>query len=212
MIIAACSIQARAETITFSFSGPVHESSGIAPMSPGDLLTGSMTFDTTQLVTTEESPGARRFDGPVDLQLSFRRPSGETVAEYALPHGLVDLVVNNDVPDDAFRPIVRDSDNPTFTFGFFFTDRSGTTFASTDFPRTLNLASFDESRLFFGNFWNRLDRPAVGTFTGAVTSLNGITVPDDQPPSATPEPASMFLVGTALAGMGMRRFRRRRTA
>jgi len=42
----------------------------------------------------------------------------------------------------------------TFSFGFFFTDRAGDALSSTDFPRTLNLAAFDSSRAFYGDYWD----------------------------------------------------------
>ena len=118
----------------------------------------------------------------------------------------MDLVVNNaagDLTYDAFRPIVFDP-AVTFTFGFLFTDPQANALPSTDFPRQLDLQAFDATRLFFGDYWSgRPNLGPLGTFSGAITTLNGITAPDQ--PSPVPEPGSMILVGTALAGLGVRR-------
>jgi len=190
----------RADPITFNFSGPVHQRSGNAPQAVGDTLIGSFTVDPQQLTTTEQGASFRRFEGPIDLHLAFKRPSsGTAVVEYDLSR--LHLVINNDIEGsgtDAFRPLMfNDPVRPALVFGFFFTDRTGDALTSTDFPSTLNLPAFDEFRLFFGTFFEGAEpdlRP-VGTFTGVVTSLNGLQAPDV--PSPTPEPASWLLVGTA---------------
>jgi hypothetical protein len=166
----------------------------------GDTLIGSFTVDPQQLTTTEQGASFRRFEGPIDLHLAFKRPSsGTAVVEYDLSR--LHLVINNDIEGsgtDAFRPLMfNDPVRPALVFGFFFTDRTGDALTSTDFPSTLNLPAFDEFRLFFGTFFEGAEpdlRP-VGTFTGVVTSLNGLQAPDV--PSPTPEPASWLLVGTA---------------
>jgi hypothetical protein len=201
-----------ADPISFTFGGIVTRSFGIAPQEFGDIVDGSFTLDLARLSVTEQSETARRYEGPTDLLLSFRRPPTETpLIDYSFRNAQLNLVVNNDVfgpsnPVDAFRLGIRaDHSGDIFGFGFFLTDSTGTAFSSTELPLDLNLLAFNgvNSRLFSGVFVNAEETLLLGQFDGRVTLLNGI-----EAPAPIPEPTTMLLLGTGLAAIAARTRRR----
>ena len=199
-----------AEPIPFNFSGPLFATSGTAPQQPGDIAVGSFVLDPGTLTVTEESSEHRRFEGPVDLRLSFRRPSGDVVVQYDLQDFPLNLVINNDVLSfadesryDAFRFGIGRAED-LFSLGVFLVDPTGTAFSDMNLPTELNLLDFNgpNNRRFFGSYLN----PAggiVGQFDGYVTFLNGVSAPEP-----VPEPGTLSLL---IGGGALALLRRRRT-
>lgn len=205
---------ATAEVIRYDFSGIIRTSFGTAPQAAGDLFTGSLVIDTDLLPATEQGTGFRRFEGPVDLRVAFQSAeSGREYRNYAVSH--TNLVVNNDVPYDAFRASVFDlaqlNAGRGVVFGFYFTDRHGTALSSTDLPRPLDPRAFDDWRMFYGDYYGPdwQTSGSRGQFTGLVTSLNGIDAPNGLPASPTPvpEPSTLLLSALGVAGAFLRRRR-----
>jgi hypothetical protein len=201
---------AHADPIRYDFAGVVRSTFGSAPQAVGDLFTGALVIDTDLLPTTEQGPGFRRFEGPVDLRVSFQSAAtGQTYLSYVVPQ--TNLVVNNDIPYDAFRAGVFDPARPTSpVFGFYFTDRNGTALSSTNLPRSIDPRAFDDWRMFYGNYFRSDWRTEgyIGQFGGLVTSLNGIEALTGNPesPAAAPEPSTLLLTAVGIAA-GVRRRR-----
>jgi hypothetical protein len=201
---------AYADPIRYDFSGPIgNPTFGTAPQEIGDVLVGSIELNTDALRTTERGSTFRRFEGPVDLHLSFRsQASGQEYLNYAFDGINMNVVVNNVPGWDAFRPGFFDPQNPFFSFGLYLSNVGGDAFSGTDFPRTLDLRAFNEFRMFSGSYWQfdsrlRIEKQ-IGLFTGSVTTLNGIQVPA---PPVVPEPATMLLSGIGVAAV-LKRWRR----
>jgi len=211
LALLGCSVEgAHADVIRYDFAGVVRSTFGTAPQAVGDLFTGALVIDTDLLPATEEGEGTRRFDGPVDLRVSFQSAAtGRTYLNYVVPQ--TDLVVNNDVPYDAFRASVFDRARATTpVFGFYFTDRNGTALSSTDLPRSIDPRAFDDWRDFYGDYFRsdwRNGEGYVGQFNGLVTSLNGIEALTGHPePTPTPEPSTLLLTAIGVAA-GLKRRR-----
>lgn len=200
---------AYAEPIAFNFSGPVYRRFGVAPQQNGDIAVGSFVLDPNTLLVTEESPEHRRFEGSVDLLLSFRRPSGEAVVEYDLRDARLNLVINNDVtwdpqPYDAFRLGIAQAEAP-FSFGVSLIDPTGTVFADTDLPTELDLLDFlgSRNRTYVGYYVDPAASTYAGQFDGYITSLNGVSAPEP-----VPEPGTLaLLVGGGVFALLRRRRR-----
>jgi hypothetical protein len=210
MAVLGCRVlPAHAEVIRYDFSGIVRSTFGTAPQAVGDLFTGSLVMDTRLLPPTEPSSQATRFDGPVDFRVSFQSArTGSQYLNYALPQ--TDLVVNNNVPYDAFRANFFDRTRATVpVFGFYFTDRNGTALSSTDLPRSMDPRAFDDWRMLYGDYFRSDWRTEgySGQFTGLVTSLNGIQALTGHPEPAapTPEPSTLLLTAVGI-GAVLRRY------
>ena len=88
-------------------------------------------------------------------------------------------------------------------FGFRLDDSTNTVFSDARIlPTTLDLSDFDNRR-FFIFFEDGGDNGTEATYvvSGTIDSL--------RQPAATPEPASLALVGVGAAGLAVRRLRRR---
>lgn len=212
LLITTCMLihrPASADVIRYDFSGIVRTTFGTAPQAIGDSFTGSLVIDTDALPTTEQGPGFRRFDGPVDLRVSFASATTEReYLSYAVPQ--TDLVINNDVPYDAFRAEVFNPAQRTFTFGFYFTDRNGTALSSTDLPSSMDPRAFDDWRMFYGDYFPSDWRTEGyrGQFGGLVTKLNGIEALNGLPGpnAATPEPETLVLAAIGIVAVFRRRW------
>jgi hypothetical protein len=210
LALLGCAVRpAHADVIRYDFAGVVRSTFGTAPQAVGDLFTGALVIDTDLLPTTEQEEGARRFEGPVDLRVSFQSAAtGRTYLSYVVPQ--TNFVVNNDVPNDDLNGSVFDPARRTFVFGFYFTDRHGTALSSTDLPRSIDPRAFDDWRLFYGDYFRSDWRTEgyTGQFGGLVTSLNGIEALTGHPEPAapTPEPSTLLLTAIGIAaGLTRRR-------
>jgi len=198
---------ASADPIPLNFGGVVDGTLGLVPQQVGDALLLTLALDPNRLTITEDDPTGRRYNGLMPVTLAFTR-GGNEVLRYDLPNGMIDLVINNDFPDDRFAlAIGANFGLQTFGVDFILDDPTATALSSFDLPTNLNLNAFDgppNSRVFTGGYVTTSGGNLIGAFSGPITSLNGVEA------SPTPEPATVILVASGLAAAGIRRCRRRR--
>jgi hypothetical protein len=208
----AAPLEALATPITFTFTGTV---ASVAPALAGTFnttqtLSGSYTFESSSPDLDPADPTRGVYQSPlVPNALSF------TIGSYAGgrtgPAMLGDQirVFDNvssqaDVYNPAWRPALSGPNvgglSPD-TFVLQLPDLSQTAFSSDALPLTPpNLAAFGNGA-FWGLFFQNQDGTQFGLVEGRLTSLELAPVP---------EPATVLLLGSSFAGVGLVRWRQRR--
>lgn len=188
---------ARAELIVGTFSGVVD--SVDAPLagtfSPGQVLTGTYTFESTTAPRTPNSASFAVFDALTAL--SFK------VGGYAASSGgAPEIQVDNapGAPNDRYGVVSRESDgltgppvngNDLIFFGFRLDDSTNTVFSDAlILPTSISLADFNST----GFFLSFNDGTTESVVSGQLTSFSLS--------SAIPEPAAwaVWLVGLGAVG------------
>ncbi|MBX9625071.1 MAG: PEP-CTERM sorting domain-containing protein [Gemmataceae bacterium] len=210
LLLAGTAGPARGAFITFQFTGTVDfvDEALSGTFAVGDKLTGSYTFDSTTAARAGSNANFAVFDALTALNFSV---SGYSAASAGAP----EIQVDNDPPApdvDRYAVVSRASDGLTGPpvndlelnfFGFRLDDSTNTVFSDARIlPTTLDLSDFDNRR-FFIFFEDGGDNGTEATYvvSGTIDSL--------RQPAATPEPASLALVGVGAAGLAVRRLRRR---
>jgi hypothetical protein len=197
--------KAEADLITFDFTGTVIT---VAPellgtFSLGDAMTGSYTFDST-------TPGVSGPDTSIyNLAITALDVTvGSYVATASSPGSI--LITNDFLTTSADLYLATNFvSGPTIsntfgtwdviTFLFNLTDTTGTVFTTTDLPLSPpNLAAFDitAASLLFRD-------ESQGVLVAVSADLNSLTSP-------VPEPGTLLLIGSGLAGFGITTRRRNR--
>lgn len=195
---------ASAGPITFTFSGTVTVVNPLlaSRFAPGDLLTGSLTYDSA-LADTDAGINDGFYSPLSSLVFTVDGYS----PTFSSGSGFVDtrngvsdqLVLRGDVTGQAvnfFRP---------FNLQLSLLDATGQALSSDDLPLAFSTSQFTTNQFFF-TFTNRAnpyDLTSGGTnFTGLQGTFTGNA-------ASAPEPGALALLGTALFGAGVRRWRRK---
>lgn len=194
---------ARADLVTIDFSSTATNSATLfgMPVSPGDVLAGSFSYDTT-VADFNSDPNAGFYN---QSSLAF------TVNGHSFAAPSYTLSIINDKNQlgtgmlvDAFgvsatTGLTMDG-NPTGNgiFTIFLVDRSATVFSSDAIPASIHLSSFDNSSVF--------EKAELDDYNG--TPKSGFFHIDTLGPNAVPEPGSLMLMGLGGLGLLVRRLRR----
>lgn len=202
--------RAAAGPITFTFEGTVTAVSpllGAGTFAPGDVLTGSLTYDSA-LIDTNVSSSVGRYEPISSLVFSIDGYSATFV------DGTGYVNVTNGPPGGDNLAFRGDVTGPTvngfkpFNLQFGLTDATGTALSSDALPLAFSTSQFTLNQFFF-TFTNRAnpyDLTSGGTnFTGVQGTFTG-----SAGPTPVPEPATFTLLSCGLAGSLLRWRRKRR--
>lgn len=207
VVLAGTAGPARGAFITFQFTGTVDgvDEALSGTFKVGDKLAGSYTFDSTTAARSGSTSNFAVFDALTALNFSTKSYSASTT-------GAPEIQVDNNPPApdvDRYAVVSRASDGlngPSVNdlnlefFGFRLDDSTNTVFSDARvLPTSLTLSDFDNRRFFI--FFEDNGTEATFVVTGTIDSL--------RQPTATPEPASLALLGVGAAGLAVRRLRRR---
>ena len=198
---AVAALPASAALVTYNFAGTI----GAVPsdlggvLSNGQTVSGSFTFESTTAPRAPASPTQNAFDALTSFSFSVGGVSGSSssASELQIDH-------NPGVLTDRFALVSRASDGLTATglpagasinfFSFRLDQNAGTLFSTaSSLPTDITFADFDTTQLFiFFNTDNGLE-----IIDGTLSSFG--------PARSVPEPATLLLVGTVLAALGLLR-------
>ena len=199
-----------ATPVTYSFSGNIVGTAGLSAFNLGDTISGTFTYDPAATDTVPGDPNVGIYNQPYSLNMSVN--SGA----YLATAGQHESIVLNDSTTKSFGKTVDSFDafssklrggTPSgamvdglelIDMGLIFLDYTHTLYTDDSLPTSLSLASFDSLQFRLGFGPSAPGSLPTNVVIGTISTLQTV-----------PEPSTLLLLGSGLAGLGFvrRRFK-----